>query len=83
MGTIAAHKPCEFQEYWLRDSPLWGENVTKISDFGGFPVGDPQMDDLGQIWHAMPNMTPIGALVCRAEKQKNYFNSGSFLTVKN
>jgi len=35
--TIAAHKPCEFQEYRLRESPLRGEKFEKkISDFGGF-----------------------------------------------
>jgi len=30
VGTIAANKPCRFQKYWSRQSPLWGEKVTKI-----------------------------------------------------
>jgi len=33
MGTIATHKPREFQKYRLRDSPLWGEKVAKIGHF--------------------------------------------------
>jgi len=36
VGTIAAHKPSEFQNYRLRKSPLRGEKGAKISDFGVF-----------------------------------------------
>jgi len=40
--SIAAHKPCEFQEYRLKKSPQQGEKVAKISMFGEnrFTSGD-------------------------------------------
>jgi len=51
MGTVAVNNSCEFQEYWLRDSPLRGEKVAKISDFGEFLTRNLQIwADWGQIW---------------------------------
>jgi len=75
MGTVAAHKSCEFQEYRLRELPLRGEKVAKISNFGVFSDRkSPNIGDWGQIWqvaadHALPSLTPIGSVVrpCRAK----------------
>jgi len=50
METTAAHKPHEFQEYRLRESPLRGKRVTKISNLGGSGHYPQIWPDLGQIW---------------------------------
>jgi len=68
MGTIAAHKPCEFQEYRLRKSPLRSKKVAKIVIFkGGFLTGNPQIwADRGPIWQGV-----VG------NPKKSHFNNGS------
>jgi len=75
VGTAAAHKRCEFQKYWLKESPLWGEKIAKFSNLGVFPTGNPQTwANWGQIWQVtpLPKMITIGAAVCpcRAKNQK-------------
>jgi len=85
MGTIATHKPCKFQEYQLRKSPLLGEKVAKISDFGGFSNWkSPNMGRLGSNLaglggYVLPNLTQIVAAVHHVGQKKFY--TGSFLPV--
>jgi len=60
----------------------WGKKLAKISDFEVFPTGNPQIwINCGQIWHgvanvhALPNLTPIGALIrpCGVKNRKSHF----------
>jgi len=77
MGTIAAYKPCEFQEYRFTESPLQGGNPQIWADLGqtGQGIADPLV-----CTYDLPNMTPIDAVVRSTEK--SHSNTGSFLLVK-
>jgi len=82
--TIAAHKPCEFQKYRLRESPTWGEKVAKISDFWGF--SDRKSPDMGQLGSTFlfakidPNRFS-GSPPAGRTTERSHFNTGSFLPV--
>jgi len=72
VGTIVTHKPCKFQEYWLRELRLWGQKVAEISNFLDFPTGNPQKFGMAQ-------RTQFSTVV--PTSGKNHFNTSSSLPV--
>jgi len=69
-GAIAAHKPCEFQEYRLRKTPL--------RLFGGYQLEIPRYGPIGVIFgnlvcYALPSLTPVGAMVRLRKSSLRFF----------
>jgi len=81
--TTAAHKPCEFQEYQLRESPL-GQKSQQIVIFWFFRLEIPKYGHTGvkfdRVRYDLPNLTQNDAVVRQgwAKNQKSHFNTGTF-----